>query len=59
MKQSALLVDDYTLGRNETEAEIQELRDQNHRLRLAMEEVARLIWIKPTEAEKILSNALK
>jgi hypothetical protein len=59
MKQSALLVDDYTLGRNETEAEIQELRDQNHRLRLAMEEAARLIWIKPTEAEKILSNALK
>jgi hypothetical protein len=59
MRQSALLVDDYVLGRNEAEAEIQELRDQNHRLRLAMEEAARLIWIKPTEAEKILSNALK
>jgi hypothetical protein len=41
------------------EAEVQELRDQNRRLRLAIEEAARLIWIKPTEAEKILSNALK
>jgi hypothetical protein len=59
MRQSALLVDDYMLARNEAEAEIHELRDQNHRLRLAMEEAARLIWIKPTEAEKILSNALK
>ena len=59
MRQSALLVDDYVAGRDEAEAEIQELRGQNYRLRLAMEEAARLIWIKPTEAEQILSKALK
>ena len=59
MRQSAVLADDYKLGINETEAEIQELRDKIHRLRLAMEQAARLIWIKPTEAEKILSKALK
>jgi hypothetical protein len=61
MKQSAALQikdDCYADWRN-VEAENQELRDQNHRLRLAMEEAARLIWIKPTEAEKILSTALK
>ena len=40
MRQSALLVDDYVLGRNEAEADIYELRDQNYRLRLAMEEAA-------------------
>jgi hypothetical protein len=49
----------YADGHKEIEAEIQELRDQNRRLRLAIEEAARLIWIKPTEAERILSNALK
>ena len=56
MRQSAVLADDYKLG---LEAEIQELPDQIHRLRLAMEQAARLIWIKPTEAEQILSKALK
>jgi hypothetical protein len=60
MKSAVLINDDcYADGRNEIEAENQELRVQNHRLRLAMEEAARLIWIKPTEAEKILSTALK
>jgi cell division protein FtsB len=44
----------YADGRNAIEAENQKLRDQNYRLRLAIEEAARLIWIKPTEAEKIL-----
>ena len=55
MRQSAVLADEYVLGPNELEAEIQELRQQNHKLRLAMEEAARLIWI----AEKTLSTALK
>jgi len=41
------------------EAEVQKLRTQNHRLRLAIEDAARMIWIKPNEAEEILSNALK
>jgi len=59
MKQSAVLVEDYPVEHKETEAEIQELRDQIHRLRLAMEEAARVIWIKPTQAERILSIALK
>jgi hypothetical protein len=59
MRQSAVLADEYVLGPNELEAEIQELREQNHKLRLAMEQAARLIWIKPTEAEKMLSTALK
>jgi Iap family predicted aminopeptidase len=49
----------YADGRNAIEAENQKLRDQNYRLRLAIEEAARLIWIKPTEAEKILSKALE
>jgi hypothetical protein len=45
--------------RAELQAEVQNLRAQVHSLRLAIEQAARLIWIKPTEAEKILSNALK
>ena len=45
--------------RAELQAEVQNLRTQVHSLRLAIEQAARLIWIKPTEAEKILSNALK
>ena len=44
--------------RAELQAEVQNLRAQVHSLRLAIEQAARLIWIKPTEAEKILSNAL-
>ncbi len=59
MRQSAVLVEDYPVEHKETEAEIQELRNKIHRLRLAMEQAARLIWIKPTEAEKMLSNALR
>jgi hypothetical protein len=59
MRQSAVLAEDYPVEHKEPEPEIQELRDQIHRLRLAMEKAARLIWIKPTEAEKILSTALK
>lgn len=59
MKQSAAIKDDCYADWRNVEAENQELRVQNHRLRLAMEEAARLIWIKPTEAEKILSTALK
>jgi hypothetical protein len=61
MKQSALLSNDdcYPDEHKEIEAENQELRAQIHRLRLAMEQAARLIWIKPTEAERMLSNALK
>jgi hypothetical protein len=59
MRQSAVLTDEHFVERNEAEAEIQELRAQFHRLRLAMEQAARLIWIKPTEAENMLSNALK
>jgi hypothetical protein len=59
MKQSALLLNDDCYPRNEIEAENQALRDQNYKLRLVMEQAARLIWIKPTEAETILSNALK
>ena len=45
--------------RAELQAKVQNLRAQVHSLRLAIEQAARLIWIKPTEAEKILSNALK
>ena len=59
MRQSAVLTDEHFVERNEAEAEIQELRAQIHRLRLAMEQAARLIWIKPTEAENMLSIALK
>jgi hypothetical protein len=59
MRQSTLLVDEHVVEQNGSEAEIQELRAQIHRLRLAMEQAARLIWIKPTKAEKMLSNALK
>ena len=44
--------------RAELQAKVQNLRAQVHSLRLAIEQAARLIWIKPTEAEKILSNAL-
>jgi hypothetical protein len=59
MRQSAVLADEQVVERNEVEAEIQELRFQIRSLRLAMEQAARLIWIKPTQAERMLSNALK
>jgi hypothetical protein len=59
MERSARLNENAYADQGTTEAEVQALRDQNHRLRLAIEEAARLIWIKPTDAEKILSTALK
>ena len=51
--------ENYTDRYRELEAEVQKLRAQNHRPRLAIEEAARMIWIKPNEAEEILSNALE
>jgi hypothetical protein len=59
MKQSEPLNENGSAdARKEIEAENQELRDQNRRLRLAIEEAARLIWIKPTEAENTVETRL-
>jgi hypothetical protein len=61
MKEPELRADEkgWADERAELQAEVQNLRAQLHSLRLAIEQAARLVWIKPTEAEKILSNALK
>jgi hypothetical protein len=62
MRQSAVLADEYVLGRNELEAEIQELREQNHRLRLAMEQAATpwakrpLKWVRGDQPARNLSR---
>jgi hypothetical protein len=42
----------------ELEAEIVRLRRELAALRLAIEQAARLIWVEPVEAERLLARAL-